>query len=90
MKQFITVFGFLFSIVFGQFTKYTVAVMDLVPRGINERDAFNLTDVFYKELDATQQMYLMEREQMAAVLEKRGFQRSGCTSLECAVRAGNL
>ena len=90
MKQFITVFGFLFSIVFGQFTKYTVAVMDLVPRGINERDAFNLTDVFYKELDATQQMYLMEREQMAAVLEKRGFQLSGCTSLECAVRAGNL
>lgn len=90
MKQFITVFGFLFSIVFGQFTKYTVAVMDLVPRGINERDAFNLTNVFYKELDATQQMYLMEREQMSAVLEKRGFQLGGCTSLECAVRAGNL
>jgi hypothetical protein len=67
-----------------------IAVMDLSGEKISKSDLTVLTDRLRAELFKTGQFRVMERERMAAILEEQGFQKSGCTSEDCAVEIGRL
>jgi hypothetical protein len=68
----------------------TIAVMDLSGNKISKSDLSVLTDRLRAELFKTGQFRVMEREKMTAILKEQGFQKSGCTSEECAVEIGKL
>jgi len=70
--------------------KLTVAVLDLDPTGVAESDAQFLSDRLRTELFETGKFQIVEREKMNEILEEQGFQKSGCTSVECAVEIGQL
>lgn len=74
--------------VFGQ--RLNVAVLDLDPTGITEKDARFLSDRLRTELFETGSFQVVEREKMEEILEEQGFQNTGCTSVECAVEIGQL
>jgi len=70
--------------------KYTVAVLDFEGRGISQLESATLTDRLSSELANTNAIILVERGQMAEILDEQGFQQSGCTSDECAAEVGAL
>jgi hypothetical protein len=74
--------------VFGQ--RLNVAVLDLDPTGITEKDARFLSDRLRTEMFETGSFQVVEREKMEEILEEQGFQNTGCTSIECAVEIGQL
>ena len=70
--------------------KTTVAILDFEGRGINQMEAATLTDRLMSEMVATDAVIMVERNQMAEILEEQGLQQSGCTSGECAAEVGAL
>jgi TolB-like protein len=70
--------------------KEYIAVIDLAANGITEHEAKTLTDKLRYELITTKKFSVIERSQMDEILKEQGFQQTGCTSLECAVRMGQL
>ena len=68
----------------------TIAVLDLDPTGISQKDADFLSDRLRTELFETGAFTVVEREKMNDILTEQGFQTSGCTSVECAVEIGRL
>jgi len=73
-----------------QNAKTNVAVLDLDPTGIAPTEAQFLTDRLRTELFETGAFQVVERDKMNAILNEQGFQRTGCTSVECAVEIGQL
>lgn len=67
-----------------------IALLDVRPDGCDAslaRFSFErLSEKFY----ATGKFTLVEREQMELILKEQGFQQSGCTEVECAVKVGRL
>lgn len=88
----ILIFLFLCSIslLSAQGTKLNIAVLDLDPTGISMTDAQFLSDRLRTELFETGKFQVVERGKMNDILTEQGFQKSGCTSLECAVEIGQL
>ena len=88
-------YTFLFSILCLQLLKAqladgksTVAILDFEGRGINQMEAATLTDRLMSEMVSTDAVIMVERNQMAEILEEQGLQQSGCTSGECAAEVG--
>ncbi len=84
------IFVLLTSCLIAQNNQKAIAVLDLDPTGITERDAQFLSDRLRTELFETGAFTVVEREKMNEILTEQGFQTSGCTSLECAVEIGRL
>ena len=68
--------------------KLVVAIIDLEGRGISALEAQTLTDRMRSELVSTGAVTIVERGQMAEILDEQGFQQTGCVSSECAVEVG--
>jgi len=77
---------------FGQVSsaKPHVAVLDLDARDIDASKAATLTDQFRGYLVNLGAFVVLERRKMKDILLEQGFQQTGCTVEECAVRAGRL
>ncbi len=70
--------------------KLVIAIIDLEGRGISSLEAATLTDRMRSELVSTGAVTIVERGQMAEILNEQGFQQTGCVSSECAVEVGKL
>lgn len=70
--------------------KLVIAIIDLEGRGISALEAQTLTDRMRSELVSTGGVTVVERGQMAEILDEQGFQQTGCVSSECAVEVGKL
>ena len=69
----------------------SVAVMPLMPNGVDSASAKVLTDALSDELIRGGKIRVMERTQMDQILKEQGFQQSGsCDGSECAVQAGKI
>jgi TolB-like protein len=73
-----------------QDAKKAIAVLDLDPSGIAPTEVQFLTARLRTELFETGAFQVVEREKMNAILNEQGFQRTGCTTVECAVEIGQL
>ena len=80
----------IFSTLFSQSEKLSIAVLELDAHGITDYEAAILTDRLRNELFKTGVFRVMEREQMDEILKEQGFQQTGCTSSECLVQVGQL
>jgi len=67
-----------------------MAVVTLGAQGVSSSDAVIITDILRNELVKTGACNVLERENMETILAEHAFQRTGCTSEECAVRIGKL
>ncbi len=74
---------------FGQL-KPQIAILNLEGRGISESEAATLTDQLRGHLVNLGTFIVLDRHKMEDILQEQGFQQSGCTLTECAVRAGRL
>lgn len=69
----------------------SVAVMPLVPQGVDSNSSMIITDALIDELMKTSSVRVLERGQMDRILKEQGFQQSGaCDGSECAVQIGKL
>jgi hypothetical protein len=71
-------------------SKPHIGVLDLEGRGISEGEAATLTDRLRGHLVNTNAFVVLERAKMEDILKEQGFQQTGCTITECAVRAGRV
>jgi hypothetical protein len=67
-----------------------IAVLEFDSQGLSKGEAKSLTDRFRGELVNTNELIVLEREKIDAILNEQGFQQSGCTSTECAVEVGKI
>jgi TolB-like protein len=81
--------GFFFVDAAGQLKPH-VAVLNLEGREISENEAATLTDQLRGHLVNAGAFIVLERGKMENILREQGFQQSGCTLTECAVRAGRM
>jgi TolB-like protein len=72
------------------FAKPHIAVLDLDARDIDASKAATLTDQFRGYLVSLDAFVVLERRRMKEILQEQGFQQTGCTVEECAVRAGQM
>ena len=77
------------NIVYGQ-QDQSLAVLDMVGIGISEIEAASLTNRLRSEVVNSSTITVVERSQMAQILEEQDFQLTGCISNECAVEIGQL
>ena len=90
MKKPLAILFLIFSLVFAQDFRQTVAVIDFDASGISQLEATSLTNRFRTAVGDVGAMRLVERGMMEEVLQEQGFQQTGCTSEECAVEVGQL
>jgi hypothetical protein len=75
----------------GASDKLTVAVTDLVAKGVDKSVADIFSERFRSELIQTGHFRVMERGQMDMVLKEQGFQQSGaCSDEACLVEMGQI
>jgi len=67
-----------------------LAVLDFEGNGLSENEAKILTDKLRFILVNSKKYSILERKQMAEILKEQGFQKTGCTTDECAVEIGQL
>jgi hypothetical protein len=67
-----------------------IAILNLEGREIFESEAATLTDQLRGHLVNLGTFIVLDRHKMEDILKEQGFQQSGCTLTECAVRAGRL
>ncbi len=67
-----------------------IAVLQLDYAGITEQEADILTRKLSSELVKLGTYTVLDRSEMATILQEQGFQQSGCSSQECAVEVGQL
>ncbi|MDP6456919.1 MAG: DUF5683 domain-containing protein [Candidatus Marinimicrobia bacterium] len=68
----------------------TAAVLDLVPRGITEKQSGVLTKIFRKNIADIGKVELIDREKMIQLLATEGTLPSWCAAEWCAVEVGRL
>jgi len=69
----------------------SVAVMPLLVRGLDSNSVRVMEDALTDGIIRTGKFRIMERSQMASILDEQGFQRSGaCDGEQCAVQIGKL
>jgi len=82
---------FAFAETASQPASWTVAVSELVGKGVTQPEADIITDRLRGELVKTEHFAVMEREQMDLILKEQGFQQSGaCTEQSCVVSMGQM
>ena len=70
--------------------KPSVAVLGLGAEDVVERDAQTLSDSLRRALVTTDLAAVYERDRVGRILDEHGIHRGGCTTDECARRAGQL
>ena len=86
----ITTFIFFISILIGQNTKPTVAILDFEGQGVDASEVKTLTERMRTEIGNTKAVRLIERKAVEKIMEEQGLQQSGCTTDECAAEVGQL
>jgi len=86
----ITTFIFFISILVGQNTKPTVAILDFEGQGVNASEVQTLSERMRTEIGNTNAVRLIERKAVEKIMMEQGLQQSGCTSDECAAEVGQL
>lgn len=81
--------GFFFGDAFGQLKPH-IAILNLEGREISENEAATLSDHLRGHLVNLGAFIVLERGKMENILREQGFQQSGCTLTECAVRVGRI
>jgi len=81
---------FLASLLLGRNSLYSIAVLDFVPQGVTPELAGTLTDHFAVELNNTNTMRMVNRNRMSRIFNDKGFEQTGCDSIDCAVIAGYM
>jgi len=71
-------------------TKPTIAVLSLKTVGVAESDAVFMCDFLTQDLIKTNKFRVVERSNIDKILAEQGFQQSGCTESECAVKIGQI
>ncbi len=67
-----------------------IGVLDLTSEDVSGPELSMLSDRLRAELFQTGEYTVIERDQMAAILEEQGFQQSGCVATDCVVEVGQL
>jgi hypothetical protein len=67
-----------------------VAVADLSPQNVSSGDAAVIAEMVRVELVRSGKANVVEKANMDKILAEQGFQQTGCTSEECAVKLGKL
>ena len=70
--------------------KINIAVAEFEARNVSSMDAATVSDFIRTELVRSRLFKVLDRNNMAMVLEEQQFQLSGCTTQECAVQMGKL
>ena len=86
----ITTFIFFISILVGQNTKPTVAILDFEGQGVDASEVLTLSERIRTEIGNTKAVRLIERKAVENIMEEQGLQQSGCTTDECASKVGHL
>jgi TolB-like protein len=81
--------GSFFGDVLGQLKPH-IAILNLEGREISENEAATLSDHLRGQLVNLGTFIVLDRNKMEEVLREQGFQQSGCTLTECAVRVGRV
>jgi YVTN family beta-propeller protein len=68
----------------------SLAIADLEPQGVAGSSAAVVTDWLRGELVRSGAFNVLERKNMAKILEEQAIQQTGCTAEECAVKLGRL
>lgn len=96
-KFFLPFSSFLFFVFIGLFfgdafaqLKPHIAMLNLEGREISANEAATLSDHLRGQLVNLGTFIVLDRNKMEDVLREQGFQQSGCTITECAVRVGRL
>ncbi len=80
----------LIHLIDAQTSKERIAILNLEPIGISEKESASLTDRLRSELMSTGSFMILERSRMGEILQEQGFQMLGCSTDECVVEAGKL
>ena len=78
------------SILVGQNTKPTVAILDFEGQDVSQTEVQTLSERMRTEIGNTNAVRLIERKAVEKIMQEQGFQQSGCTSDECAAEVGQL
>jgi len=70
--------------------KVNIAVMNLEPQNVTPGDAAVIADLMRSNLVNSGYFVVVEKSNMDKILQEQGFQNSGCTSSECAVKLGRV
>jgi len=67
-----------------------IAVMDLNALGVSSSEAVFVTEFFRSALVNSESFMVIDRANMGKILAEQGFQQTGCTTQECAVKIGKI
>jgi len=67
-----------------------VAVAELSPQNVSAGDAAVISDILRGELVRLGAFAVVEKQNMDKILAEQGFQQTGCSSEECAVKLGKI
>jgi TolB-like protein len=81
---------FFISILVGQNTKPTIAILDFEGQGVDPSEVQTLSERMRTEIGNTNAVRLIERKAVEKIMMEQGLQQSGCTSDECAAEVGQL
>lgn len=70
--------------------KEIIAVTDFAAKEVSSSLAINVSELIRTELINSGRYTVIERSQMKEILKEQGFQQTGCTDVNCAVRMGKL
>ncbi|MFA5857815.1 MAG: CsgG/HfaB family protein [Elusimicrobiota bacterium] len=70
--------------------KINVAVADLTGQNVSSMEAATIADFLRGELINSGMFNVIERSNMDKILAEQGFQNTGCTTQECAIKMGRL
>ncbi len=73
-----------------QTMKPRIAVLDIAPSGVPQSLAVSVTDLLSTELVNTKMFEVIERMQVAKILNEQGFQQTGVTDSTAAAEVGKL
>ena len=86
----ISTFIFFISILIGQNTKPTVAILDFEGQGVDASEVKTLSERMRTEIGNTNVVRLIERKDVEKIMMEQGLQQSGCTTDECAAEVGQF
>jgi TolB-like protein len=70
--------------------KLTIAIVDFDGKNMSAMDASVATDFLRTALVNSKYFVITDRDNMELILSEQGFQQTGCTTQDCAVKIGNV
>ena len=70
--------------------KTQIAVMDLVAQDVTPAVSATVSDLLHNNLFNTGKFVVLDRANMDKILKEQAFQKTGCTTTECAVEVGKI